>query len=76
MNGLVDAVCAVLDDPPTAQARAHAARARLTADFAWDVVAAETIQVYQGAKRRVRNPLGRPVVVERPLPERDPNNPY
>ncbi|MBB5911790.1 glycogen(starch) synthase [Nocardia transvalensis] len=75
VNGLVDAVTAVLGDPAAAQARAHAAHARLTADFAWDVVAAETIQVYQAAKRRVRNPLGRPVVVERPLPERDPNNP-
>ncbi|GAB2707785.1 glycosyltransferase family 4 protein [Nocardia thraciensis] len=75
VNGLVDAVCAVLDDRPAAQQRARAAREYLTADFAWDVVAAETIQVYQAAKRRVRNPLGRPVVVERPLPERDPNNP-
>ncbi|WP_024799478.1 glycosyltransferase family 4 protein [Nocardia sp. BMG51109] len=76
VNGLVEAVCAVLDDPATAQSRAYAAHALLNADFAWDVVAAETIQVYQTAKRRVRNPLSRPVVVERPLPERDPNNPY
>ncbi len=74
VNGLVEAACAVLDDPPAAQERAYAARERLTADFAWDVVAAETIQVYQAAKRRVRNPLGRPVVVERPLPERDPSS--
>lgn len=75
VNGLVDAVCAVLTDPLAAQDRAHAARARLTADFAWTVVAAETTQVYQSAKRRVRNPLARPVIMERPLPERDPNNP-
>ncbi|MGY2061150.1 glycosyltransferase, partial [Nocardia gipuzkoensis] len=75
VNGLVEAVVAVLDDPAAAQDRALAARERLTADFAWEVVAAETIQVYQAAKRRVRNPLGRPTIVERPLPERDPNNP-
>ncbi len=75
VNGLVEAVTAVLDDPTAAQQRAYAAHERLTADFAWDVVAAETIQVYQAAKRRVRNPLGRPVITERPLPERDPNSP-
>ncbi|MBY8856423.1 glycosyltransferase family 4 protein [Nocardia sp. CA2R105] len=74
VSGLVEAACAVLDDPRAAQDRAFAARERLTADFAWDVVAAETILVYQAAKRRVRNPMGRPVVVERPLPERDPNS--
>ncbi|MCP9625446.1 glycogen synthase, partial [Nocardia otitidiscaviarum] len=45
-------------------------------DFAWDVVAAETALVYQAAKRRVRTPLSRPAIVERPLPERDPNQPY
>ncbi len=75
VSGLVEAVTAVLDDPAAAQLRAYAAHERLTADFAWDVVAAETIQVYQAAKRRVRNPLGRPVITERPLPERDPNSP-
>ncbi|MEV0106318.1 glycosyltransferase family 4 protein [Nocardia sp. NPDC050799] len=72
VHGLVDAVVSVLDDPMTAQERAFAARERLTADFAWDVVAAETADIYSDAKRRVRNPLGRPVIVERPLPERDP----
>ncbi|MGW6336382.1 glycosyltransferase family 4 protein [Nocardia rhamnosiphila] len=72
VHGLVDAVVSVLDDPVTAQERAFAARERLTADFAWDVVAAETADIYSDAKRRVRNPLGRPVIVERPLPERDP----
>ncbi|NKY49447.1 glycosyltransferase family 4 protein [Nocardia vermiculata] len=75
VTGLVEAVTAVLDDPIAAQRRAYAAHERLSEDFAWDVVAAETIQVYQAAKRRVRNPLGRPVITERPLPERDPNNP-
>jgi glycogen(starch) synthase len=75
VNGLVEAVGAVLDDPAAAQSRAYAARERLTADFAWEVVAAETSLVYQAAKRKVRNPLGRPAIVDRPLPERDPNNP-
>ncbi|MFC4375000.1 glycosyltransferase family 4 protein [Nocardia halotolerans] len=72
IDGLVDATRAVLDDPVTAQYRAHTARERLTADFSWDVVAAETAQVYTIAKRRVRTSLGRPVITERPLPERDP----
>jgi glycogen(starch) synthase len=75
VDGLVDAVRAVLDDPAAAQDRAYAARERLTSDFAWDVVAAETIGVYHSAKRRVRNPMSRPTIVERPLPERDPNQP-
>ncbi|MFI2231158.1 glycosyltransferase family 4 protein [Nocardia testacea] len=72
VHGLVEAVISVLDNPAAAQERAFAARERLTADFAWDVVAAETAGIYSDAKRRVRNPLGRPVIVERPLPERDP----
>lgn len=75
VNGLVDAVVAVLDDPAAAQQRARAARDRLTEDFAWDVVAAETADVYTGAKRRVRTPLGRPEIDRRPLPERDPGQP-
>ncbi|MEV0463363.1 glycosyltransferase family 4 protein [Nocardia tengchongensis] len=76
VNGVAEAVISVLDDAAAAQDRAWAARERLTADFAWDVVAEETALVYQGAKRRVRNPVGRPVISERPLPERDPNQPY
>ncbi|KAA0024183.1 glycosyltransferase family 4 protein [Antrihabitans cavernicola] len=69
--GLTSAVREVLDDPAAAQVRAKAARERLTADFDWHVVARETAQVYLAAKRRVRHPLHRPEVVERPLPERD-----
>lgn len=72
VDGLVETANAVLADPMAAQRRAYTARERLTADFAWDVVAAETAQVYHSAKRRVRNPLARPVIAERPLPERDP----
>lgn len=73
--GLTSAVRETLDDPGAAQLRAIAARERLTADFDWHVVAADTTQVYQAAKRRVRHPLGRPVIVTRPLPERDPTSP-
>lgn len=69
--GLTSAVREVLDDPAAAQKRAKAARERLTEDFDWHVVARETTQVYLAAKRRVRHPLHRPDVVERPLPERD-----
>ncbi|WP_026306834.1 glycosyltransferase family 4 protein [Smaragdicoccus niigatensis] len=69
--GLAIAIRRLLDDPEAAQERAEAARARLTGDFGWPVVAEATSTVYQSAKRRVRHPLGRPVIIERPLPERD-----
>jgi glycogen(starch) synthase len=68
--GLTSAVREVLDDPAGAQERALAARARLTSDFDWQQVAEETAHVYAGAKRRVRHPLARPVIPERPLPGR------
>ncbi|GGG06128.1 putative glycosyl transferase [Rhodococcoides trifolii] len=68
---LARAVRGVLDDPDAAQARAVAARERLTVEFGWPAVAAATVQVYQRAKRRVRFPLGRPTIAERLLPERD-----
>ncbi|MBM7460248.1 glycosyltransferase family 4 protein [Rhodococcus coprophilus] len=68
---LTSAVRETLDDPAAAQERARAARARLTDDFDWGQVAEETVQVYSGAKRRVRHPLGRPVIPQRPLPDRD-----
>lgn len=69
--GLARAVRGVLDDPDGAQTRAVAARERLTVEFGWPAVTDATVQVYQRAKRRVRYPLGRPVIEERPLPERD-----
>lgn len=69
--GLANSVRRLLDDPDATQARAAAARARLTGAFSWQVVADETFRVYQSAKRRVRHPIGRPMIVERPLPERD-----
>jgi glycogen(starch) synthase len=68
--GLTAAVRAVLDDPEGAQQRAVAARERLTADFDWHSVAAETAQVYLAAKRREREPLPRRLIVEHALPDR------
>ncbi|QTJ69112.1 glycosyltransferase family 4 protein [Rhodococcus sp. ZPP] len=70
VTGLTSAVREVLDDPAAAQQRAVAARDRLTADFDWHTVAEDTAHVYAGAKRRVRHPLARPVIPERPLPGR------
>lgn len=64
------AVRRVLDSPAAAQQRARAACERLTSDFAWHTVAAETSQVYLAAKRAERQPHPRRVIVERPLPER------
>lgn len=64
------AVRRVLDCPAAAQQRARAACERLTSDFAWHTVAAETSQVYLAAKRAERQPHPRRVIVERPLPER------
>ena len=67
---LATAVRAVLDDPAAAQRRAVAARERLTSDFDWATVAAETAQVYVAAKRRVREPHRRRLIVEHALPDR------
>ncbi|MFD4183863.1 glycosyltransferase family 4 protein [Rhodococcus sp. NPDC058514] len=70
VEGLTSAVREVLDDPVAAQRRADAARERLTADFDWNRVAVDTAQVYLSAKRRVRHPLARPDIPQRPLPGR------
>ncbi|MGW5073874.1 glycosyltransferase family 4 protein [Rhodococcus sp. NPDC004095] len=70
VDGLTSAVREVLDDPTAAQRRARAARERLTEDFDWHQVALDTAQVYLSAKRRVRHPLGRPEIPQRPLPGR------
>jgi glycogen(starch) synthase len=70
ITGLARAVRQVLDDPEAARRRAVAARERLTSDFDWATVARETAQVYLAAKRREREPLARPVIVERALPDR------
>ncbi|MEE4024774.1 glycosyltransferase family 4 protein [Gordonia sp. PKS22-38] len=70
--GLADAVRTGLGDPAAAAVRARRARERLTVDFSWTEVADRTAAVYLAAKRRVRHPVGRPQIPERPLPERDP----
>lgn len=70
VTALAAAIRAVLDAPAAAQERATAARARLTSDFAWHTVAAETAQVYLAAKRAERRPQPRRTIVERPLPDR------
>jgi glycogen(starch) synthase len=70
LAGLATAVRQVLDDPDEAQRRAIAARERLTSDFDWGTIANETAQVYLAAKRREREPLPRPDIVERALPDR------
>jgi glycogen(starch) synthase len=75
VGGLAAAIRVVLADPEGAQQRAVAARVRVSQGFAWDQVAARTAAVYEGAKRRVRQPLGRPAIVDRPLPERDLSKP-
>jgi glycogen(starch) synthase len=70
VTALAEAVRALLDSPAAAQQRASAARERLTSDFAWQTVAAETSQVYLAAKRAERRPQPRRSIVERPLPGR------
>ncbi|MEV3900791.1 glycosyltransferase family 4 protein [Mycobacterium sp. NPDC050551] len=68
--GLAAAVIAVLDDPEAAQRHAVAARDRLTSDFDWHTVAADTAQVYLAAKRGEREPHPRRPTVEHALPGR------
>ncbi|GAA2809767.1 glycosyltransferase family 4 protein [Mycolicibacterium pallens] len=70
VTALAAAVRRVLDDPVAAQQRAIAARERLTSDFDWHTVAAETAQVYLAAKRHERDPLSRRPIVEHALPGR------
>ena len=67
---LAAAVRAALDDPAAAQQRAITARERLTSDFDWHTVAAETAQVYLAAKRSEREPQRRRPIVEHALPDR------
>lgn len=67
---LASAVRSVLDDPDAAQDRAVAARERLTSDFDWHTVGVETAQVYLAAKRRIREPHPRRMIIEHALPDR------
>ncbi len=70
VTGLTTAVRVVLDDPAAAAERARRARARLDTHFNWTTIAAATAELYAGAQRRPRAPLGRPTIAERPLPGR------
>ncbi len=72
---LADAVLAVLDDPEAAALRARRARAVLTEEFTWPVIAERTAAVYAVVTRRPDRPLARPQIPLRPLPDRDPANP-
>lgn len=68
--GLAAAVCRSLSDRERAQRLAHQARVRLTEEFTWGHIARTTAEVYARARRRPPVPLARPVIVQRPLPER------
>ncbi|MGW0516396.1 glycosyltransferase family 4 protein [Crossiella sp. NPDC003009] len=62
LDGLTSAVRAVLDDPAAAKRRARAAKARLSTDFNWDLIAADTTAVYAATTRGPRPVLGRPKI--------------
>ncbi len=67
---LAKAVCRSLEDPERTQDLARAAHVRLTTEFTWDHVAAQTAEVYAAATWHEPKALGRPVIVARPLPDR------
>lgn len=69
VSALTAAVRALLDAPDDANRRAVAARDRLTSQFAWHTVAADTAQVYLAAKRAERRPQPRRPIAQRPLPD-------
>lgn len=75
VDGLAGAVLATLDDSAAAAVRSHRARAVLTEEFTWPVIAERTAAVYAVAHRRPARALARPEIPLRPLPERDPANP-
>ncbi|GAA4430979.1 glycosyltransferase family 4 protein [Actinokineospora soli] len=62
VDGLTRAVRAVLDDPAAARRRAKAAKARLSVDFDWDLIATQTVSVYARASVGDHPPLGRPKI--------------
>ena len=70
IEALAAAVCAGLADPGAAQRRALTARERLTSQFDWHTVAAETAGVYLAAKRSDREPHAMRSVAEHALPDR------
>lgn len=61
--GIASAVRAVLADPASAHVRARAAADRLTIEFDWDRIAADTYAVYAGARR---GPVGEHESIGRP----------
>ncbi|HVK23465.1 MAG TPA: glycosyltransferase family 4 protein [Actinokineospora sp.] len=62
LDGLATAVRRVLDDPTGARRRAKLAKARLSVDFDWDLIAEQTVDVYARAKAGTHAPLGRPKI--------------
>ncbi|GAA2778943.1 glycosyltransferase family 4 protein [Saccharopolyspora taberi] len=62
VEGLADAVDAVLRDPRAAAQRAEAARARLGSDFNWERIASDTAAVYAAAECGEHPPLARPKI--------------
>lgn len=67
---LAKSVCRSLEDPIRAQELARRAHVRLTNEFTWEHVAAQTAEVYAAARLQEQKTLGRPVIVARPLPDR------
>jgi glycogen synthase len=62
VDGIAEAVGAVLTDPAAAARRAKAAKARLSAEFDWRGIAEQTAEVYRTAEVRDQPTLGRPKI--------------
>ncbi|MFL6118586.1 glycosyltransferase family 4 protein [Actinophytocola sp.] len=62
VEGIAEAIQAVLTDPTGAARRARAAKARLAAEFNWQGIAEQTADVYRTAEVRDHPTLGRPKI--------------
>lgn len=62
VDGIAEAVRAVLADPAAAARRAKAAKARLSTEFDWRGIAEQTAEVYRTAEVRAQPTLGRPKI--------------
>jgi glycogen(starch) synthase len=62
VEGIAEAVRAVLTDPEAAARRAKAAKARLNAEFNWQGIAKQTAEIYRTAEVRDQPTLGRPKI--------------
>jgi glycogen(starch) synthase len=62
VEGIAEAVRAVLTDPAAAARRAKAAKARLSAEFNWQGIAEQTAAIYRTAEVRDEPILGRPKI--------------